>query len=271
MEYLLHGNYFGSALKRKLLNGIILIEKEYYSGERIPLHAHENSYFCSVIDGNWEKRIGKKKLLCSPLKSIFHKPDIEHSDIFFNKTKVFDIELDIKWLEKSLCYSANLSDCKEFFNNSVNWLTIKIYYEFVNNINDSALLFEELIQDLLTAVTLNNLPLKEEKSVSPWLKNVREFIDENYARSITFQEISKEADVHPVHLVRTFKLVYKSTLGDYQRKLRIKAACEKLIFTNLPYGEIALLTGFYDQSHFYRIFRKYTGLIPSAYREIYCR
>jgi AraC family transcriptional regulator len=72
--------------------------------------------------------------------------------------------------------------------------------------------------------------------------------------------------VHPVHLAREFRRFYHCTIGDYIRQLRIKFACEKLVQSDLPLSEIALASGFFDQSHFTRTFKQLTGKTPQAYR-----
>jgi AraC-like DNA-binding protein len=49
-------------------------------------------------------------------------------------------------------------------------------------------------------------------------------------------------------------------------RLRLQLARRQLTESNDPVGTIAQACGFYDQSHFTRAFKKYTGLTPLAYR-----
>jgi AraC-like DNA-binding protein len=46
----------------------------------------------------------------------------------------------------------------------------------------------------------------------------------------------------------------------------VKHACDKLKRTNEPLADIAFETGFSDQSHFNRVFKKLIGLTPLEYR-----
>ena len=94
METLKAGNYFGSTIKRMTINGIVLTDKFHSAGENIPTHAHENTYICTILNGNWEKKINSKNIACSPLKSIYHQPSEEHADKFIQGSRVFDIEID---------------------------------------------------------------------------------------------------------------------------------------------------------------------------------
>jgi AraC-like DNA-binding protein len=49
--------------------------------------------------------------------------------------------------------------------------------------------------------------------------------------------------------------------------VRIDRACQLLRSTDLPLLEVALDTGFSDQSYFTKVFRRYIGSTPGAYRE----
>ena len=53
---------------------------------------------------------------------------------------------------------------------------------------------------------------------------------------------------------------------DYVLSLRVQEAQRLLSTTQLSLGAIAAATGFYDQSHFTKRFRKVTALTPLQYR-----
>jgi AraC family transcriptional regulator len=72
--------------------------------------------------------------------------------------------------------------------------------------------------------------------------------------------------VHPVTLARAFRRSFGCTVGEYLRRLRIERATEQLAGGDTPLAEIALAAGFADQSHFSNVFRRRTGMSPSAFR-----
>ena len=57
------------------------------------------------------------------------------------------------------------------------------------------------------------------------------------------------------------------SFGEYIRKLRIEKAIDLLHSSNLSLSEIAYLTGFSDQSHFTRIFKRHTSQSPAEFRK----
>jgi len=75
-------------------------------------------------------------------------------------------------------------------------------------------------------------------------------------------------NIHPAYISREFSKYFDNlSFGDYIRKQRIEKAIDYLNNSAYSLTKIAYLTGFSDQSHFTRIFKKHTGKSPSAYRK----
>jgi hypothetical protein len=111
---------------------------------------------------------------------------------------------------------------------------------------------------------------KGEKYIPVWAKEVKDIIqdqiDTNLALSL--KEISKDLDVNPSYLSREFSKYFENlSFGEYIRKLRIEKAIQLIHTSKHSLTEIAYLTGFSDQSHFTRIFKKHTGKNPSEFRK----
>jgi YesN/AraC family two-component response regulator len=113
--------------------------------------------------------------------------------------------------------------------------------------------------------------LKSKKGKVPgWARELKEIIQDQIDTNLTLslKEISQTLDVHPSYLSREFSKYFDNlSFGDYIRKLRIEKAIHLLENSNYKLAEIAYLTGFSDQSHFTRIFKKHTGKSPSEYRK----
>lgn len=87
-------------------------------------------------------------------------------------------------------------------------------------------------------------------------------------QGITINQIAAEVGVHPLHLARTFRRFYNCSPGEYLRKSRIEFASNLLIYSNKTLVEIALFSGFSDQSQFSRSFKQHTGITPADFRRI---
>ncbi len=108
------------------------------------------------------------------------------------------------------------------------------------------------------------------KKAPRWANELREVIQDQMDTNMTLslQQVSDELEINPAYLSREFSKHFDNlTFGDYIRKMRIEKAINLMGTTSYTLTEIAYLTGFSDQSHFYRIFKKQTGQTPSFYKK----
>jgi AraC family transcriptional regulator len=106
-----------------------------------------------------------------------------------------------------------------------------------------------------------------ERGVPRWLTRVRDQLHDGDAQPLSLTAIAASVGVHPTHLARTFRRSYGQTIGDYLRQVRVREACDRLVESDAPLADIAMATGFADQSHFGRTFKRLLGVTPAAYRE----
>ena len=57
-------------------------------------------------------------------------------------------------------------------------------------------------------------------------------------------------------------------IGDHIHRLRVRTACERLLDPHASLAEVSFATGFADQSHFTRSFRRITGMTPALFRSV---
>ena len=106
------------------------------------------------------------------------------------------------------------------------------------------------------------------KKKPAWVKELKDIIQDQIDTTITLKQLSKDVNIHPAYLSREFAKHFDNlSFGEYLRKLRIEKAIEYLDTSSYSLTKIAYLTGFSDQSHFTRIFKKHTGQNPSVYRK----
>lgn len=125
------------------------------------------------------------------------------------------------------------------------------------------------IENLLLDVYKKFLKRSGTRKIPSWAKELREIIQDQIDTnlSLNLKELSQSLNVHPAYLSREFSKYFDNlSFGDYIRKLRIEKAVHLLQGSEHSLSEIAYLTGFSDQSHFNRTFKKHTGKNPSEYR-----
>lgn len=125
---------------------------------------------------------------------------------------------------------------------------------------------EKMLLDIFTQYIKEN----KGKKAPAWANELKEMIQDQMDTnmSLSLQQASDELEINPAYLSREFSKYFDNlSFGDYIRKLRIEKAMLLMETTKYSLTEIAYLTGFSDQSHFNRIFKKQTGENPSVYRK----
>ncbi len=96
------------------------------------------------------------------------------------------------------------------------------------------------------------------------LERVRDILEQRPNELIKLDELAHAAALSRFHLVRLFTRQFGLPPHAYQIHVRIKRACH-LLRNGMQCVEVAPLSGFADQSHFTRHFKKIMGVTPSVY------
>ncbi|HMN70607.1 MAG TPA: AraC family transcriptional regulator [Rhodoblastus sp.] len=95
---------------------------------------------------------------------------------------------------------------------------------------------------------------------------IEDYIAQNIARSITMDELATLCCCTPVQFARKFNAHYGMRPHAFIIKRKIERACGYLRKGDLALKEIALASGFADQSHLNRVFRRQLDCTPAEYR-----
>jgi YesN/AraC family two-component response regulator len=121
------------------------------------------------------------------------------------------------------------------------------------------------LQEIVEAFTesmFNYIPSKN----SEIIKKAMHFISQNFANNITLEDVADEVHMNPSYISSIFKQSTGSSFKEYLNMVRIEESKRLLLNTDYSVIDIAIATGFEDQSYFSKVFKKYTGLTPKQYR-----
>ena len=96
------------------------------------------------------------------------------------------------------------------------------------------------------------------------IKQVREYLDAHFKQQISLDELAWLTGMSKYYLCRKFAEKVGVPPHVYQYQLRLNAA-KKMLVQKRPVAEIAHELGFYDQSHFGKYFKKFSGFSPRVY------
>jgi len=97
---------------------------------------------------------------------------------------------------------------------------------------------------------------------------VRDYLEENFASTVTLTQLAALSGVSPFHLSRQFRARYGLPPYMYLELVRVNRARE-MLRRGEPISRIAFATGFSDQSHLTRRFKRVVGVPPGQYAKTY--
>ena len=113
-------------------------------------------------------------------------------------------------------------------------------------------------------LTLSNAVTAAKPSIS---EMIVKYISENYRRKITVSDICDDLGYSKSTLLSSFKRQMGTTVGAYLNDVRLENARRMISDTQRTINDIALSTGFSDQSYFSKVFLQKYGITPSEYRK----
>ena len=105
------------------------------------------------------------------------------------------------------------------------------------------------------------------KNPSKLLMQVTNYVQHNLSRPLDVDALAKSLFISRTHLASKFKQETGMTLTDFILGEKIEEAKRLLRYSDKSLTLIADYLGFSSQSHFTRIFKKYSGQTPREYRE----
>ncbi|HSS19786.1 MAG TPA: AraC family transcriptional regulator [Pyrinomonadaceae bacterium] len=261
------GNFYGEMLRQHDAAGFSLSESRYPQGSTLPRHFHESPYICFVLRGTYSETYERKVRACKPAMILYHPAGELHAQYFDNtRVDLFRIEVNPARLQLTNYPDLSIDGC-DFRDGAPVGLAHRLYQEFREPDEVSPLAIEGLGLELIATIARDSRHRETTSRQLPsWLSRAHEIIKARFLEHLNLSEIAGDVSVHPVTLARAFRSHYHCTVGEMVRRERISFACRELLSSGKTLADVAIAAGFYDQSHFARIFKKTTGITPTQYR-----
>ena len=101
------------------------------------------------------------------------------------------------------------------------------------------------------------------------IKSTVAYIDKHYADKLTLRKLAARAGLSQVSFSRLFKKIMGITPIRYITENRLNQCRKLLKGSDMLLSDIAAATGFYDEAHFIRTFKKSRGVTPNEFRRLH--
>lgn len=174
-------------------------------------------------------------------------------------------------IDKELCikYGFALSDYyikSEINDTRITTLIEDIKREFENKSEHFEAMITAKILEILS-ILFRDYAFKKNKAFNnkniEMVKQGIRYIRDNFANTITIDDVAKNAGYSKYHFCRIFKEITKSTISSYINMCRVNEARRLISEEGFSVGRAACECGFDDISYFTKIFKKYLGVLPS--------
>ena len=98
------------------------------------------------------------------------------------------------------------------------------------------------------------------------LRRIKEFLEAHISKEIGISELASLIGLSQFHFIRAFKNSVGLSPYQYVLSQRVSVAKELLLKRNLSIADVARAVGFSDASQLNRVFRKFIGVTPTAFR-----
>lgn len=103
------------------------------------------------------------------------------------------------------------------------------------------------------------------------IKKAQVFIEKHFEKKLIVEELADKFAISRRNFIRRFKKATFNTPLEYIQRVKIEAAKKSMESSALNISQIMFDVGYNDEKAFRKVFKKYTGLSPIAYKQKYNR
>ena len=268
MKTLSQGNYAGQTRSQYKIPGLILTKCFFPKAFNSDWHSHENSHLTLALKGGSIEQRKKESIHCSPgLLLLYPANELHRNTDYISNSESFSIEFENDWCKIFGINNKENNRHPIISNPLVKLNMIRIMGEVKAADDLSNLCIETTILGILSSLDHHKIGNKRPS----WITQLYELLHDECNSTWSLSSLSEQLKIHPVTISKYFPKYFKTNIGDYIRKIKTGKSLIDLCKKSIAIEEIALKYGFVDNAHFTRVFKKYTGITPSRYRQLITR
>jgi AraC family transcriptional regulator len=239
----------------------------YAGGLHQPAHEHDELHLSLVMRGRIAETVGGATEYAGALSVVAKDPGVVHADRFGPEGAA---------IARLSLPDRGVGDLIDSPHRAFAWrwahdLAVATpFVRLVHRAGGADARFDasdEDVVELLAALTAR--PARTAGGAPPrWLLLAIERLREEWRPRMRVAEIARGAGVHPVYLARCTRRWYGVGIAELMRRERMRAATEAIAADAESVSAVAHGTGFADEAHLCREFRRAVGTTPGRFRSL---
>jgi AraC family transcriptional regulator len=250
--------FHGLEIEIQRYPGVRVLRVVHPGPQRIAEHRHDWAYIGLHALGRYREEFDGGEVEMAGPSAVLHPPGRPHADqVGEEGLETLTVEFDRAWLsahgfERPLDRSLQWSGGR----------TGRAARQLARLIGRPC---SEAAIGRATSAFLNVAYGSEDESAPSWVSDVSEAISRNPANST--QKLARSLELNVDYLARAYRFAVGEGIHESLRRRRVEHAVTLLRRNDRPLVDIALASGFCDQSHMNRCFRAVLGRTPMRVRE----
>ena len=248
-------------LAREVVDGTALTLSAYEPRGHVPPHRHGRDQMCILLGGRYEASWGAERQHLRRGDAVLHPAGLLHEDRLLDRRCT---SLRIEWEPAAELPWITLRSARRVESARIRFLAEALGEELGAGSEASSLALRGLLMALCAELRrrVHELPAE----VPGWLEQARRFVADHYLDPIGLRDVSAHTRRGRTQLSAEFRRHFGTSVGELVQRLRVEHAEALMARSDRGLAEIALASGFCDQAHFSRVFRKHRGVAPGAWR-----
>lgn len=143
----------------------------------------------------------------------------------------------------------------------------QLYDEYLNQDRYYDLISSSIVQEMFVLIARE----LEKPEVAPmkvlYVEMIKEYIMKNLQQKIEIEQLAQLINKSPNYTITIFREVVGCSPIVYIHQLRLIEAGNLLLNSDMSITDISAYLGYYDTSYFNRMFRRYTSLTPTQFKQ----
>jgi AraC-like DNA-binding protein len=240
----------------------------FQSSHIFPRHSHEDIYAISYMESGgsyWDGNARKSSLVTPGDLAVINPGQLHSGEPLKNQSSTYRM-LYLK------CALFNNKELLPQFKNVINndpvlpRLFEEVYLAFTGHSEqlEKESLLTSFIGKMMEDYSFPNFKPERIGREADAIKKALDFLSQDLGEKVILNQLSEITGFSPYHFLRLFKKNTGVSPHHYRTQKRIEMA-KKLLVEGQIFSEVALATGFTDQSHLTHTFKSYTGATPGQY------